>query len=322
MTGGMAAGNQAADAVAAHDLAEIVHGLSRPRKILSPKFFYDERGSKLFEAICELPEYYLTRTELGIMREHLGDMSAAVGPRASVIEFGSGAGVKTRYLLEHLDRPSAYLPVDISGEHLADVAREFSEAFPNLQVLPVVADFTRPFPLPSPRVAPRRNLVYFPGSTIGNFSPGPALDLLRVMRQEAGSGGALLIGVDLRKERGVLEPAYNDSAGVTAEFNRNMLHRINREFGFDFDPAAFRHLAFFNEDEGRIEMHLVSRKAQIVHGGGHVFRFAAEEPLITEYSYKYTPAEFGRMASEAGLAIRQTWSDPRGWFAIWFAEVD
>ncbi|NNK32935.1 MAG: L-histidine N(alpha)-methyltransferase [Xanthomonadales bacterium] len=302
------------------DLSEIVRGLSQPQKILSPKFFYDERGSQLFEAICELPEYYLTRTELGIMREHVAAISAAVGPRAAVIEFGSGAGVKTRYLLGHLDDPCAYLPVDISGDHLAAVTQEFHDAFPDLEILPVVADFTHPFPLPSPKNEALRNLVYFPGSTIGNFSPGPALDLLRVMRQEAGDGGALLIGVDLRKDPAVLEPAYDDSAGVTAEFNRNMLHRLNREFGFDFDPAAYRHRAFFNSERGRIEMHLVSRRAQRVRGGGREFAFAVGEALITEYSYKYTPAQFEAMATEAGFAVQEAWTDPNAWFSIWFAE--
>jgi dimethylhistidine N-methyltransferase len=229
------------------DLAEILQGLARPQKALSPKFFYDERGSALFDAICELPEYYPTRTELQIMRSHIDEMAHRIGPHASVIELGSGSSLKTRILLEHLESPAAYVPVDISRDHLVATADSLSQDFPDLEVLPVAADFTHPFPLPSPRIPPQRNVVYFPGSTIGNFSPMAALELLRVMYQEAGPGGALLIGIDLKKDPAILHRAYNDSAGTTAEFNLNLLRRLNNEFGADIRLKNFRHRATWNE---------------------------------------------------------------------------
>ena len=286
--------------------------------MISPKYFYDERGSKLFEDICELPEYYLTRTEIGIMRENMSAIAACAGPETSVIEFGSGAGLKTRYLLEHLDQPLVYVPVDISGDHLAAVAEEFTQDFPDIEVLPTIADFTRPFPLPEPRVMPLRNLVYFPGSTIGNFRPEDALSLLRVMYQEAAAGGALLIGVDLKKDISVLEQAYNDSAGVTAEFNLNMLRRLNREFGSDFDLKAFRHKAFYNELKGRIEMHLVSRVAQKVTMADYTFKFEPGEAIISEYSHKYALDDFTNMVMQAGFSVEKVWTDPKQWFGIHF----
>jgi L-histidine N-alpha-methyltransferase len=300
------------------DLAEIVEGLSREQKALSPKFFYDERGSALFEAICDLPEYYPTRTELAIMREHIGAMSDRVGPRASVIEFGSGSSLKTRILLQHLHCPAAYVPVDISRDHLVAAAEGLARDFPTIEILPVAADFTHSFPLPSPRVPPERNLVYFPGSTIGNFAPGAALDLLRVMHEEAGENGALLIGIDLKKDPAVLHRAYNDSAGVTAEFNRNMLRRLNREFGADFDLSAFRHRAIWNDADGRIEMHLVSQRRQTVHVGGREFGFEPDEFIVTEHSHKYSPLQFSAMAKRAGFRVTESWTDPNRWFSVQF----
>jgi dimethylhistidine N-methyltransferase len=298
------------------DLAEILEGLSLGQKTLSPKFFYDERGSALFETICDLPEYYPTRTEFGIMRRHAGDIAERVGPQASVIEFGSGSSVKTRILLDHLDRPAAYVPVDISRDHLAAAAADLARDFPAIEILPVAADFTHPFPLPSPRTPPLRNLVYFPGSTIGNFLPSAAHDLLRVMHVEAGEGGALLIGVDLKKDPEVLHRAYNDSAGVTAEFNLNMLHRLNREFGADFDVAAFRHRAIWNETDGRIEMHLVSLREQSVSVGGRTFSFRPDEFIVTEHSHKYSPRQFGAMAERAGFRVVDAWTDADRWFSV------
>jgi dimethylhistidine N-methyltransferase len=300
------------------DLAEIIEGLSRTQKTLSPKYFYDDRGSALFEAICELPEYYPTRTELGIMRAHAGDIAERVGPRASVIELGSGSSVKTRILLKHLDQPAAYVPVDISRDHLVAAAAELARDFPAIEVLPVAADFTHPFPLPSPRIPPLRNLVYFPGSTIGNFSAPAALELLCVMHQEAGDNGALLIGVDLKKDPAVLHRAYNDSAGVTAEFNLNMLRRINREFGADFDLDAFRHRAVWDEEYGRIEMRLVSDRAQTVRIGGREIGFEPDEFIVTEHSHKYSPRQFGAMAEQAGFRVVDAWTDPKRWFSVQF----
>ena len=231
---------------------DVLDGLTAPAKALPPKYFYDARGSTLFDRITELPEYYLTRTELGIMAASMVEVAAHVGPGASVIEFGAGSGLKTRRLLAGLEDPVSYVPVEISRGHLMEAAQAIADAFPHIEVLPVCADFTRPFELPQPARMPLRNLVYFPGSTIGNFTKPEARDLLRVMHTEAAAGGALLIGVDLRKERAVLERAYDDEAGVTAAFNLNLLARINRELDADFDLAQFRHVATWNPDDGRI----------------------------------------------------------------------
>lgn len=298
------------------DLAEIRRGLRREQKALSPKFFYDDRGSQLFERITQLPEYYLTPAELAIMERHVGEMAELVGPQASLIEFGSGSSTKTRILLEYLDRLAAYVPVDISREHLVAAANGLAADFPRIEVLPVAADFTRPFDLPNPRVMPLRNIVYFPGSTIGNFTPEAALDLLRVMHHEAAEDGALLIGVDLKKDRAILERAYNDSAGVTAEFNLNMLRRLNREFGANFDIGAFEHLALYSETHGRIEMHLVSLRKQTVAIAGERFHFDEGETIRTEYSHKYTLEEFAAMAAQAGFEVHTAWMDDARLFSV------
>jgi L-histidine N-alpha-methyltransferase len=306
------------DEAVTDDLGEILHGLSRQQKSLSPKFFYDERGSALFDAICELPEYYPTRTELQIMQTHIEAIAGLIGPRASVIELGSGSSLKTRILLEHLETPAAYVPVDISRDHLASTAKALSRDFPGLDILPVAADFTHPFPLPSPRISPSRNLVYFPGSTIGNFSTSAAHDLLRVMHQAAGSRGALLIGVDMKKDPAILHLAYNDRAGITAEFNLNLLRRLNREFGADFELTNFSHRAIWNEACGRIEMHLVSQCEQSVRIGGRTFQFEQDEFLVTEHSHKYSESRFRTMARRAGFLPTCSWTDPEGWFSLFF----
>lgn len=298
------------------DLAEILVGLRREQKTLSPKFFYDERGSGLFDDITRLPEYYLTRTELAIMRRHVGEIAALIGPQASLIEFGSGSSLKTRILLEHLDRLAAYVPVDISRDHLYAAAEKLAAEFPHIEVLPVAADFTQPFRLPQPKVMPLRNLVYFPGSTIGNFAPDAALDLLRVMHEEAAEDGALLIGVDLKKDEAILERAYNDERGVTAEFNLNMLRRLNREFGADFDAGKFEHRAVYVEGRGGIEMHLVSLREQSVTIGGETIRFRKGETILTECSHKYTVAEFGAMAEHAGFEVHTVWTDDERLFSV------
>src|SRR6056297_3978147 len=210
------------------ELAEVIEGLARPQKLISPKYFYDERGSELFDAICEQPEYYPTQTEIGIMRDNIGEIADVVGPRPSVIEFGSGASIKIRILLSHLHDVAAYVPVDVSKEFLVRSANILAADYPDLEILPVAADFTKPFELPSPKIMPERNLVFFPGSTIGNFWPDSAVSLMKVMREEARDGGALLIGVDLVKDKAVLERAYNDAAGYTERFNLNMLAHLNR----------------------------------------------------------------------------------------------
>ena len=300
--------------------ADVVEGLSRPVKQLSPKYFYDERGSHLFEDITRLPEYYLTRTEAAIMRDSLPEMAARIGPHAAVIEFGSGTGEKIRHLLHHLDRPAACVTVEISRNHLLAAADRLATHHPELDVIAVCADFTQPFELPAIRGA-RRNLVFFPGSTIGNFSPREAVRLLDVMRQVAGANGGLLIGADLVKDRALLEAAYDDSQGVTAEFNLNLLRRINRELGADFQLDSFRHLARYNEHEQRIEIYLVSLRDQQVSLDGKTFAFARGERMLTEYSHKYTLASFAEMAGRAGLAPRGVWTDPEQKFSVQYLEI-
>ena len=304
------------NADSAADLNEVLQGLRRQPKVLTPKFFYDERGSLLFEQITELPEYYPTRTELAIMRENIHEIVGLIGPQASLIEFGSGSSMKTRILLECLDRLAAYVPVDISRDHLLAAAEALAAEFPHIEVLPVVADFTQPFDLPQPKVMPLRNIVYFPGSTIGNFMPDAAQALLEVMYQEAKEDGALLIGVDLKKDTAILERAYNDSAGVTAKFNLNMLRRLNNEFSASFDLDKFEHRAIYKESPGRIEMHLVSTSAQEVSVAGEVFHFGEGESIRTECSHKYTLEEFEAMAERAGFSVNRVWTDPEGLFSV------
>lgn len=306
----------------AADIAEIQAGLSKTPKTLSPKFFYDDRGSRLFDRITELPEYYLTTTEIGIMEANVGEIAKLVGPQASLIEFGSGSSTKTRILLRHLDELAAYVPVDISRDHLVAAADELARDFPHIEVLPVAADFTQPFDLPQPKVMPRRNIVYFPGSTIGNFLPKAAHALLGVMYQEAAEDGALLIGVDLKKDRETLERAYNDSEGVTAKFNLNMLRRLNAEFEADFDIDRFEHRAVYNEDFGRIEMHVVSRADQTVTVAGVPFRIVKGETIRTECSHKYTPEEFGEMVARAGFEVKRVWTDADELFSVQYCERD
>ncbi|MEL7538035.1 MAG: L-histidine N(alpha)-methyltransferase [Pseudomonadota bacterium] len=303
------------------DLLEIIASLSRPQKFLSPKFFYDQRGSELFDQITEQTEYYPTRTELGIMQDNIAAIKKAIGADASLIEFGSGSSYKTRFLLEHLEDLAVYVPVDISEDFLIATAKDLAKDFPNLEILPVAADFTREFDLPQPKRMPARNVVYFPGSTIGNFMPDAALELLKVMRAEAKDGGALLIGVDLKKDRAPLEAAYNDAAGITAEFNLNMLVRINREFDANFDVDAFSHRAIYNEVLGRIEMHLISDKAQSVSIGGERFDFDKGEYILSECSHKYAPVEFGAMVERAGFRVSEVWVDKDRLFSVQFCEA-
>ncbi len=308
--------NAAQQTVPADELDELIDGLRQPEKMISPKYFYDERGSRLFEEITRLPEYYPTETEFGIMRDNIGEIAGLVGKQASLIEFGSGSSLKTRVLLGHLDELAAYVPVDISEDHLLESAKQIREEFPDLDVLPVIADFTQPFQLPSPKVMPVRNIVYFPGSTIGNFTRDAAHELLLVMYQEAGAGGALLIGVDLQKDPAIIERAYNDSAGVTAEFNRNMLRHLNREFGADFDLDAFAHSAEYNEAEGRVEIRLVSEQDQEFTLADESFSIDRDEAILTEYSHKYTLDGFAAMAEAAGFRVERVWMDDERLFSV------
>jgi dimethylhistidine N-methyltransferase len=304
------------------ELETLIAGLRQPQKMISPKYFYDETGSKLFEEITQLPEYYLTDTELEIMETHIDEMAGVIGEKASLIEFGAGSGMKTRLLLEHMHSPAVYVPVDISEEHLLDNQRHIQDDYPDIEVLPVVADFLHPFDLPNPKTMPHRNVVYFPGSTIGNFEENDALELLRVMHGEAGEDGALLIGVDLQKDPAVIEAAYNDSAGVTAEFNRNMLRHLNREFGSDFDVDAFEHRATYKPDEGRVVVELISTREQEAHIGDARIEFGRNETIITEYSHKYTLDGFAAIANEAGFSVDKVWTDPRDWFSVQYCTRD
>ncbi len=299
-------------------ISEIVDGLSSEQKQISPKYFYDERGSQLFDEITRLPEYYLTNTELGIIRDNIDEMVTLVGKQASLIEFGSGSSLKTRVLLEHLSELAAYVPVDISDEHLHVSANEIRAEFPHIDVLPVVADFTKPFVLPTPVVMPVRNVVYFPGSTIGNFEHDMAMELLRVMHHEAGGNGALLIGVDLQKDPQIIEDAYNDSAGITAAFNLNMLTHLNRDFGANFDVSEFAHSASYDPDKGRVIIELISKADQTFKVADTAFSIADGEAILTEYSHKYTLAGFEAMANAAGFQVEKVWTDAEQLFSVQF----
>lgn len=297
-------------------LEDVVEGLSGRTKRLPCKYFYDGRGSSLFDRICELDEYYLTRSELAIMRRSAGEMANRLGRGVMLIEYGSGSSIKTRLLLDHLRDPAAYVPVDISRRHLLQSASRLSEAYPAIEVLPVCADFTTDFDLPLPQESPSRRAVYFPGSTIGNFAPAEARRLLADIAARCAPGGSLLIGADLKKDVDKLEAAYNDRQGITAEFNRNVLRRINRELGGDFQPEHFRHQAFFNEEHGRIEMHLVSEREQVVSIAQHAFDFSEGESICTEHSHKYTVREFQEMASAADFSLDECWTDERKNFSV------
>ena len=296
--------------------AELLAGLHQSPKQLSPMWFYDEYGSQLFERICRLPEYYLTRTELSIMHQHAADMAAHIGAGAALIEPGSGSSEKTRLLLDQLQAPSSYVPIDISRDFLLQSAKALAQDYPTLRIVPVCADFTGPFDLPVQVSWAQRRVVYFPGSTIGNFEPDAALRMLSTMRSIIGRQGAILIGIDLEKDAEVLFHAYNDAQGVTAQFNLNALRHINRKLGADFDLTAFEHRAIWVPEHGRIEMHLISRRDQSVHIGGQQITFKAGEHLRTEYSHKYTLDRFATMARAAELSVAHVWMDEKRWFSV------
>lgn len=302
-------------------LAEVLDGLSCSPRSLPCKFFYDERGAELFLKICELPEYYITRTETELLKRHGREMAESIGAHAELIGFGTGAGLKARMLLENLENPIAYVPVDISKQRLMDSTAELSRAMPTLEILPVCGDYLQPLRLPTSRRQPDHIAVYFPGSTIGNLEPAIAADFLRRVCQLCGKSGGLIIGVDLQKDRAVLEAAYNDNAGVTAEFNLNLLLRINHELGANFNLACWRHQAIYNERHGRIEMHLISETEQSVQIGGHKFEFLRDEKIITEFSYKYTRDGFSRLAVSAGFQLARVWTDPKQLFAVFHFTV-
>lgn len=302
-------------------LQDVIAGLSSPRKALPPKYFYDARGSELFDAICELPEYYPTRTELAMLQAAAPDMRARVGTGSAIVEYGSGSGRKTRLLIDAL-RPRAYVAIDISGEQLRAAIGQLAAAFPEVRMFAVCADYTQALPLKQLATADAaRRVVYFPGSTIGNFNVPEALAFLVNARKVAGAGGAMLVGVDLKKERSVLHAAYNDAQGVTAAFNLNVLHRINRELGADFDIGSFEHRAHYDEKAGRVEMHLVSRRDQQVRIDGRTLPFSAGESIHTENSYKYSVEEFQKLAHQAGFEASHCWLDPQRLFSIHYLTV-
>ncbi len=296
--------------------AAVLAGLTRRPKRLPSKYFYDTRGSQLFEQICALPEYYLTRAELELMRMHAAAIGTALGERALVIEYGSGSATKTRLLLEHLADAVAYVPVEISRSALTASVARLRTTFPHLEMLPVCADFTQPLTLPEPARAPRRTVIYFPGSTLGNFDTEAAVQLLAQMRQTMGAHGAALIGVDRVKSSEQIEAAYNDAAGVTAEFTLNLLQRINRELQADFDLRAFRHRARYHPQRERIETDIISRTDQEVRVAGRHVHFAAGEAMRVEISCKYSPESFARLAARAGLRVTQAWSDSEALFSV------
>ncbi|MFC5579730.1 L-histidine N(alpha)-methyltransferase [Rhodanobacter terrae] len=300
-----------------NDLLEVAQrGLGAKPKRLPSWLFYDERGSALFDKICEQPEYYLTRCEIALMDEHAASIAETLGSDVRLVEYGSGNARKTGMLLDHLHAPVAYVPVEISPEPLRQSVERLTGAFPQLPLQPLCADFSRPLRLPIPPRAPRRTVVYFPGSTIGNFENREAATLLRKMRNEMGDAGGILIGVDLKKDPAVIEAAYNDRAGVTAEFTLNMLARLNREIGSNFDLSAFAHRAHYNPMAGRIETHIVSRRQQQVKVGRVNVAFRADEAIQVEYSCKYSLEDFAALAARAGLAVLRVWTDAEQMFSV------
>lgn len=319
-----------AQAESLHDLhpgaddmrTDVLGSLRRRPRRLSPKYFYDAEGSALFEQICRQPEYYLTRAELALMRTHIDVIAERLGPDVLLVEYGSGSGIKTRMLLEHLATPVAYMPVEISRSALADSVDRLRQDFADIEMLPVCADFTRPLTLPEPKQSARRRVIYFPGSTIGNFDTHAAIGLLRHMHAEMGAGGAALIGVDLVKDRDMLEAAYNDAAGVTARFTLNMLAHFNRALDADFDLDAFAHRAHYNPMAERIETSIVSLRDQDVEVAGETFHFDADESLQVEYSCKYSQASFARLVAHAGLRVIDAWEDPEHLFSLQWVERD
>lgn len=299
-----------------HFRDEVFSGLQKPQKELPSKYFYDEQGASLFERICALDEYYIPRAEAIIMATCIGEIVDSLGQNVLLIEYGSGSSAKTRVLLDNLHRPAAYVPIDICREQLLRVAEELVLDYPELVVIPVCADYTTNFELPVLERPSSNKIVYFPGSTIGNFDPLRARQFLGHIAGVCGPGGGLLIGVDLKKDPYLLHRAYNDAQGVTASFNLNLLERINRELNCDFRPEWFEHYAYYNPREGRVEMHLVSLRDQTVHLDGMNIYFARGESVWTESSYKYNLDEFEQMAASAGFRVEHVWTDERRWFSV------
>lgn len=301
--------------------AEALYGLRRTEKALPCKYFYDGLGARLFEAITELREYYPTRTELGIMSRSVNEMADSIGSHATLVEFGSGVGLKTRKLLDALIDPAGCVLIDISRGALEASAQQLADRYESMEVIGVCADYTQPLRLPRPHRPSSRTVAFFPGSTIGNFTHDEAVAFLTRVADLVGRGGGLLVGIDRKKDRAIIEDAYNDALGVTAAFNLNILRRLN-EIGADFDLGAFSHRAPYVEDVGRIEMHLVSQADQTVHLGETAIDFTAGEHIVTEHSHKYDLDQFEEMARAAGFRLAKHWSDERDWFSVCFLEVE
>ena len=297
-------------------LAEVLGGLRKAQKELPSKYFYDEQGSHLFERICTLDEYYIPRIEATIMETYIKEMVELLGPNVLLIEYGSGNCTKTRVLLDHLHEPVAYVPIDISRMQLLEVTKQLASDYPGLEIFPVCADYTSGFDLPVTKRLSEHTVVYFPGSTIGNFDPIPAKLFLEHVAEVCRPGGGLFIGVDLKKDPRVLHNAYNDRQGITAAFNLNLLERINHELNCDFRLDRFQHYAFYNPREGRVEMHLVSLGNQTIHLNGATIPFAKGESIWTESSYKFSLEEFEQMAVAAGFKVEHVWTDNQQWFSV------
>jgi dimethylhistidine N-methyltransferase len=298
----------------------VVSGLSKSDKSLPPKFFYDQRGSELFDRICEQPEYYLPTVERRMLSTLAGEITALTGRGRVVIEPGAGSASKVRLLLDNL-QPSAFVPMDISFDYLKSSAMMLAQEYPWLPIHAACVDFTHSLPIPS-EVPKGPRLLFFPGSSLGNFTPGEARDFLRLVHDTVGSGGMMLIGVDTKKSEHVLNAAYNDAAGLTADFNLNLLQRMQQELNADIDLDVFEHLAFYNDEEGRIEMHLMSTQQQTLRLNGHRFEFKKGETLHTENSYKYSPSEFIDLVTENGFTEVRHWVDEDGLFAIYLVAVN
>lgn len=299
----------------------VLSGLRKAQKQIPSKFLYDARGSKLFDQICELEEYYPTRTEIGIMKQNAEAMAEAIGPWVRLVEYGSGSSLKTRILLDHLDDLASYVPVDISKEHLVESANELAEDYPSIPIQPVCADYTTAFELPEPPSPAGRTVGYYPGSTIGNFRRDEAQAFLGRIADTVGPDGGLLIGIDLKKDVDVLEAAYDDSEGVTAAFNKNLLRRMNRKLNATFDLDTFEHHVFWNEERGCIEGHLRSTKRQTVTVAGERFTFEEGETIHTEDAHKYTLDGFAALAAEAGFQVDRVWTDERSYFSVQYCTV-
>lgn len=298
---------------------DVLHGLRQPQKFIPPKYFYDERGSQLFDAICETEEYYPTRTEMAILEHNLEQICACLGSDCVLVEPGSGSSRKVRLLLDKLE-PHTYMPLDISSDYLKSVAHGLAKDYPHINVTAACVDYTAPISLPYfPKN--RRRVAFFPGSSIGNFEPEQAVTFLGNLADLVSPDGGLLIGVDLKKPASILNAAYNDRQGMTAQFNLNLLAHINRELNGDFDFDGFEHDAFYNEQKSRIEMHLLSKREQRVTVAGHGFRFNPGESIHTENSYKYTIESFQALARQAGFEPRKVWTDPDALFSVHYFEL-